>query len=256
MITIRQIERLFNDQQWGKLAHELTQNRPETPLSAWPMREAHPGMLEHHRIKATDHVRQAACGFATRQRKFVSPNFPNLPHKIKTSSATLPPSLIGVVPVAALAIIRLDELTQAAHPLYRRLLNVILTAQQKDGGWGDLLVTALCLRALIAGNGSGVAISAGLAYLCNLQKSEGAWPHDPIRRLPADGYTTAFILHQLGEFSLFRSAVRFDDAITWFSQHHPELDGETRRLWQHAAMRCRLATTHRPAPLFAPRPAA
>jgi hypothetical protein len=247
MITIRQIERLFNDQSWDKLALELTANRPETPTGD----RTQFGSASTHR--AAELAAEVVCGFA--MTKHDPAEFPITPRRFKTSAPTLPASLIGVVPVAALAIIRLDELTQAGHPFYRRLLNVILTSQQKDGGWGDLFVTALCLRALIAGNGSGVAISAGLAYLANLQKSEGAWPHDPIRRLPADGYTTAFILHQLAEFSIFRATIRFDDAITWFTYHASELDPETRRLWQHARTRCRLATTHRPAPLFAPRAA-
>jgi hypothetical protein len=167
------------------------------------------------------------------------------------------PVLARVVPVAALAMIRLDELSQAHHPFYRRLLNVILTSQQPDGGWGDPLTTALCVRALIAGGaGSGAAVNGGLGYLAALQKTEGAWPNEPIRRLPADGFTTAFILHQLGEFEPFRSAVRFDDAVTWFTTHGKSLDEQTRRLWLHARTRCRLGTTYRPAPLFSPRPAA
>ena len=45
--------------------------------------------------------------------------------------------LARVVPIAALGILRLDELSQSASPVHRRLLNVVLTAQQADGGWGD-----------------------------------------------------------------------------------------------------------------------
>jgi hypothetical protein len=217
MITIRQIERLFNDQQWSRLLRELLANRPENP---W-LSDA----------TECDEMRHFSRECAMRH------------------------PLAAVVPIAALAMIRLDELNQAGHPFYRRLLNVILTSQQKDGGWGDLLVTSLCVRALIAGAGSGVAIEGGLGFLAALQKTEGSWPKDPIRRLPADGYTTAFILHQLGEFSAFRDAVRFHDAITWFTTHSRELDEPTQRLWSHARTRCRLATTYRPAPLFSPRAA-
>src|SRR4051794_25721441 len=61
----------------------------------------------------------------------------------------LEPALGRVAPTAALALIRLDELTQGHTPLYRRLLNVVLTAQQADGGWGDLLTSAVCVRALL-----------------------------------------------------------------------------------------------------------
>jgi len=210
MITIRQIERLFNDQQWVRLHHELMSNRPEG---------AHQPPHAHG------------------------------------SPAAPPRGLCGVVPVAAMAMIRMDELSQAGHPFYRRLLNVIFTSQQSDGGWGDPCVTALCVRALVAGAGSGAAIHGGLGYLAALQKSEGAWPKEPIRRLPADGFASAFILHQLGEFAQFRDAVRFADAITWFTSHARELDDDAQRLWSHAKTRCRLATTYRPAPLFSPRAA-
>lgn len=211
MITVRQIERLFNDQQWPRLLRELLANRPE-------------------------------CD---------SPNCPNLPHKFNLLPHPLAP-LAGMLPIAALAIIRLDELTQSHHPLYHRLLNVILTSQQKDGGWGDLLVSALCIRALIAGGGSGVAIGGGLAYIAGLQKTEGAWPKEPIRRLPSDAYTTAFILYQLAEFPSFRNSVRFAGAVTWFSSHDKDVHEPAQRLWAHARTRCRYAATNRAAPLFSP----
>src|SRR5579862_8050591 len=54
---------------------------------------------------------------------------------------------------AALAVIRLDELSQSYLPLYSHLIRAILCKQQDEGGWGDLPTTALCLRALLAGNG-------------------------------------------------------------------------------------------------------
>ena len=41
------------------------------------------------------------------------------------------------VPAAALALIRMDELTQSHHSLYRTLLNVLIVGQEADGGWGD-----------------------------------------------------------------------------------------------------------------------
>src|SRR5215212_6621219 len=57
------------------------------------------------------------------------------------------------VPTAALALVRMDELTQSHLPLFRRLLNVVITSQQADGGWGNLLTTAVCVRALMCGDG-------------------------------------------------------------------------------------------------------
>src|SRR6266567_4250477 len=75
--------------------------------------------------------------------------------------------------VSALAMIRLDELSQSYLPLYGQFLRTVLAAQEADGGWGDLTATALCIRALLCGNGDGVAIERGLAYLANLQKPQG-----------------------------------------------------------------------------------
>ena len=202
MITIRQIERLFAAQQWGRLQRELMGNRPE-------------------------------------------------------ASSAFDAALARVVPVAAMGLIRMDELGQGHHPLYRRLLNVVLTSQETDGGWSDPLTTALCLRALLAGNGQGGAIHGGLTYLAALQKTEGIWPKEPIRRMPEDAMVSAFVLFELGEFAAFRSGVRFADAIAWFVSRAKELDAEAARLWMHARTRCRVPTTYRVMPtLFSPRSAA
>lgn len=144
------------------------------------------------------------------------------------------------LPAAALAIIRLDELSQSHVKLYSKLVKAVLSAQEADGGWGDLVTSALCLRALFCGNGNGVAIERGLAYLAGLQKSEGIWPNIPIRRMPADAYVSALILYQLGDNPAFRKAVRISDAATWFALHEPSLDAETRALWNRVRVRCRL----------------
>jgi hypothetical protein len=151
----------------------------------------------------------------------------------------LEPTLGRVVPTAALGLIRLDELALAHTAIYRRLLNVVLTAQQPDGGWGDLMATAVCVRALLCGGGEGAAVRRGLTYLAAMQKTEGAWPIEPIRRMPADAFTTAFVLMQLGEREPFRAATRFADAVNWFAAHASELDPHSRRLWQRAAVKCR-----------------
>src|SRR4051812_30326684 len=152
----------------------------------------------------------------------------------------LEPHLGRAIPVAALGMIRLDELSQSHAALYRRLLNIVLTAQQSDGGWGDLMTTAICVRALLCGGGQGAAVERGLAYLAALQKSEGVWPNEPIRRLAADAFTSAFILLQLGSHAEFRRAVRFDDAIDWFAANARAMDPEAQKLWQRAAVRCRV----------------
>jgi hypothetical protein len=156
------------------------------------------------------------------------------------ASLRLEGELHGPLPAAALALIRLDELAQSHVPLYSRLLRSLLAAQEADGGWGDLLTTTLCLRALMGSNGQGESITRGLCYLAQMQKTGGLWPRVPIRRTDADAFVSAFILLELGVEARFRAAVRFDDAIDWFEANLQALDGETRRLWDHAAIRCRM----------------
>jgi len=144
---------------------------------------------------------------------------------------------------AALAVIRLDELSQSHHPLYTRLVRALLASQEADGGWGDPVTTTLCLRALLCGNGQGVSVERGMQYLANLQKDEGIWPNLPLRRMPADAHVSAFILSQLGDSPAFRGAVRLADATEWFRLHVESLDDDTRTLWARATLRCRLRTT-------------
>src|SRR5438874_2521767 len=111
------------------------------------------------------------------ERLFDAKQYLRLSHELMATRAEglaeLEPTLGRAVPLAALGVIRMDELSQAHHPLYRRFLNVILTSQEKDGGWGDPLTTAICLRALLCGNGNGPAVQGGLAYLAGLQREEG-----------------------------------------------------------------------------------
>jgi hypothetical protein len=140
---------------------------------------------------------------------------------------------------AAIAVVRLDELSQSHVPLYGRLIRAILIAQEPDGGWGEPITTALCLRALLCGRGEGVAIDRGMEYLANLQKEEGTWPAQPLRRMPADPHGSAFVLGQLGDNPAFRSAVRVPAAVAWFEAHADELDEETQQLWERARVRCR-----------------
>jgi hypothetical protein len=161
------------------------------------------------------------------------------------------------IPAAAMALIRLDELAQTHVPLYTRLLRTLLAAQNvNDGGWGDPVITALCLRALMAGRGNGLAIDAGLHYLADLQKTEGTWPGAPIRRFPADPAASAFILHQLGDNPAFRAVVRFADAVDWFEAHESGLDAEARRWWGYARLRCQAPLLRHPASQWPASPAA
>src|SRR4051812_10071913 len=168
----------------------------------------------------------------------------------------LEPHLGRAIPVAALGMIRLDELSQSHTPLYRRLLNVVLTAQQADGGWGDLMSTAICVRALLCGGGQGAAVERGLMYLANLQKPEGIWPREPLRRMPSDAFTSAFILLQLGDRDSFRRHVRYGDALDWFQMNSRAMDPQAKRLWEQARARCRFVGRDANALMWFARPAA
>jgi len=138
---------------------------------------------------------------------------------------------------AAWMLIRLEELDQAHVPLAASLRRTLLAIQETDGGWGDPAVSALVLRALLLGKGEGIAITRGLAYLASLQQAEGLWPAAPIRRMPADPVTSAFILSQLADQPRFRQAVRVEDAFAWFTNHRTSLDSRTSQAWDSVRVR-------------------
>ena len=142
-------------------------------------------------------------------------------------------------PAAAMALIRMDELCQLHVPLFGKLLRALLASQQTDGGWGDVATTALCLRALLCGEGHGLAVEQGLAFLANLQKDNGLWPHCPPRRLPEDSRASAVVLYHLASQPAFVASVRFEQAVAWFEANAMFLDEPTRALWAPTARRCR-----------------
>jgi hypothetical protein len=146
------------------------------------------------------------------------------------SSLRLAQELARSTPVAALAIIRLDELSQSYTPFSGRMVRTILANQEADGGWGDSLTTALCIRALSCSGGDGQAITRGLEYLANLQREDGSWPRVPIRRLPGDAFTTAIVLFYLADNANFREAVHYSQAVDWLSEQERSHDIETARL--------------------------
>ena len=147
---------------------------------------------------------------------------------------------------AAIAVIRLEELTQSHVPLAASLIRAILATQQNDGSWSDPAVTALCLRALLCSNGQGLAIERGLQYLANMQQTQGVWPREPLRRMPADALVSAFILYELGRHEAFRLAVRWDDALNWFANNRATLDADAARLWERAKCHCIAPNPRRP----------
>ena len=141
------------------------------------------------------------------------------------------------LPVAAMAVIRLDELNQAHTDLARQFLRFILTRQHPDGSFGDPMVSALCLRALMCGNGAGLAIESGLRHLASLQRDDGLWPAIPLRRLPGDCFVSAFVLFHLAASPRFNQLANLDQTMTWFDLHRPTLDPDTARLSRAASLR-------------------
>ena len=164
------------------------------------------------------------------------------------ASPRLAQELARPTPIAALAIIRLDELAQAHTPFSSRMIRATLAAQELDGGFGDALTTALCIRALSCSAGHGPAIDRALNYLATLQKEDGSWPRIPFRRFPGDAFTTALLLYHLGENEGFIHATRAEAAFDWLSAHEPELDIETTRLFR--SLRLRLAQAPLAEPSF------
>ena len=155
---------------------------------------------------------------------------------------------LRVIPAAAAAtMIRLDELAQSHVRLYPRMVRTLVHTQDADGGWGDPMTTALCLRALLLGEGNGMSIERGLAYLANLQKGSGAWPVVPIRRTDADTTTTAFVLYQLADQPAFRRSARVDDAMNWLEAQSAIIDRDLHPLLDRARARCRLRPVEQPA---------
>ena len=77
----------------------------------------------------------------------------------------IPTTEVPVPMAAAMAIVRLDELTQSHLPLYAKLIRFILDAQESDGGWGDPAVTALCILASSAARARGQRLTPALGTL-------------------------------------------------------------------------------------------
>ncbi|QOV91084.1 hypothetical protein [Humisphaera borealis] len=140
---------------------------------------------------------------------------------------------------AAMSAIRLDELSQAHHAFCGTMVRAVLAAQEADGGWGDPLSTALCLRALLASKGNGASIDRGMAYLAAVQQDAGSFPAGPFRRMPADGHVTTSVLYLLGEFETFAAAVDGLGAADWIEHNLATLDDPTRVLWRHGSVRSR-----------------
>jgi hypothetical protein len=162
------------------------------------------------------------------------------------SSLRLTSEFSRATPAAALAVIRLDELSQAHTPFCARMIRHLLASQEADGGWADAATTALAIRALSCCDGHGLAIDHAVNFLANLQKEDGSWPKIPLRRLPGDAFTTATVLFYLTDNARFAQLSAPQKAMTWLSAHDCDLDEQTLKLCR--TLRLRHTSTAREEP--------
>lgn len=111
----------------------------------------------------------------------------------------------GPIAAAALIVIRLHELLQSHQPFASKMIRFLVSSQASDGGFDDVVSTALVIRALSSDQGQGSVLDSAIHFLDLLQKEDGQWPREPLRRMPGDPAVTAFVLLQLIESRLPQS---------------------------------------------------
>lgn len=145
-------------------------------------------------------------------------------------------ALASPTAAAALALIRLDELGQST-PVAAAMVRAVSAAQRDDGGWEEPILSAVCVRALLAHGCHRDQSAGGIASLARLQRDDGAWPRESFRRMPGDVCATAFILLQLVHDETFRAAVRVGDAVRWLREQQRSLVGDAVTLTRFALLR-------------------
>jgi hypothetical protein len=155
------------------------------------------------------------------------------------------PMLSGPVGSAALALIRLTELSPFPTPMHAGLAQVLANHQRENGGWGDPVLTAVAVRALLSAELQRDRASAGISHLGRLQRDDGLWPAGESTRLPGDPVVTLFVLLQLGVEAAFRFVTRVDRAIEAIDAH-PSLDASSRRALTIARLRSTTASVVQP----------
>lgn len=137
----------------------------------------------------------------------------------------------------AMAAVRLQELNQQRTTLYRALLARLVGSQESNGGWGDVLVTSLAIRALLADPTGKPAAIRGIQLLVATQKDDGSLPREAIRRLPGDATATAFVLVHLSRSQEFAMRFRVEAAINILAQSRPLVSPAVQSLIKLAVQR-------------------
>ena len=130
------------------------------------------------------------------------------------------------VATAALAATRLSELNQLNTPIFARLISFVISQRGEDLMWGSTMLTALCLRALagsclLQNRDDEERLRESSAELARLQKDDGSFPAEPVRRLVGDPATTAFIVAVLGDEEPFSDLFEINDALQWLVCNAP-----------------------------------
>lgn len=123
------------------------------------------------------------------------------------------------VVAAALAMVRLQELDQTLLASYEGLKRKLLASQAADGSFGSIPITVLACRALLAEPTGAEALRKGLEYLGLIQREDGGFPVDELRRLPSDLLATALCIYHLSRDDRAKRALRFEAAGRWLADH-------------------------------------
>lgn len=137
----------------------------------------------------------------------------------------------------AMAAVRLQELNQSRTTLYRALLARLVGSQESNGGWGDVMTTALAVRALLGDATSKPAAVRGIQLIVGLQKDDGTLPRESLRRMPGDIPATAFVLAHLSRSNEFAHRFRVEAAIGSLTQARPLVSPAVQSLIKLAVQR-------------------
>jgi len=122
---------------------------------------------------------------------------------------------------AALAVIRLAELNQTRCAVFPRLVNFLLASRDIDHIWGDVMTSAMVIRALRVVVSSGPVVDESCRALAALQKDDGSFPDQAVRRMTGDPLTTALVIALLGDDRTFADAISIDAALKWLARSAP-----------------------------------